>query len=332
MMQSLGRLTAIVGRAAAVAAMVAAVLASGGRSVRADSFPARPVKIIVQTAAGSSIDVAARLVAENLSRIWGQQAFVVNQPGAGGALAARALASAPPDGETLLLAASSIFVALPELQKDQAASIDAFVPVAYVGEQPMVVVVGANEGIKTFPELLTRIRQTPGGMNCAVSTRGGLSHLSAESLKAAAGAEMTFVHYPGTAQALSDVISGRVPMGIDSLSAFFGPAAGGQIRIVAIASTARLKKLPEVPTVAETIPGFEAIAWLALVAPPGTPAALAAKIGADVDRVLADPDVVKRMDEIGNFVHPMTTAELAAFIKAQRAQWLPVVQKFGVAP
>jgi tripartite-type tricarboxylate transporter receptor subunit TctC len=297
----------------------------------AGSFPSHPVKIIVQTAAGSSIDVAARILAENLSRNWGQQAYVFNQPGAGGALAARALASAPPDGETLLFAASSIFVALPELQKDQASSIDAFVPIAYVGEQPMAVAVGGQEGIKTFAEMLSRIRQTPGGVNCAVSTRGGLSHLSAESLKAATSTELTFVHYPGTAQALSDVISGRVPMVIDSLSAFFGPAAGGQIRVLAVASAERLKKMPDVPTVGETVPGFEATAWLAIVAPPGTPAALAASIGADVDRILGDPEVVKRLDELGTFVHPMSAPELAGFIKAQRAKWLPVVQKFGVA-
>lgn len=314
----------------ATVAVTASVLAIGGPLAIAQSFPSRPVKIIVQTAAGSSIDVAARILAENLSRAWGQQAYVLNQPGAGGALAARALASAAPDGETLLFAASSIFVALPELQRDQASSIDTFVPVAYIGEQPMAVAVGAQEGIKTFSELLNRIRQTPGGVNCAVSTRGGLSHLSAESLKAATGTETTFVHYPGTAQALSDVISGRVPMVIDSLSAFFGPAAGGQIRILAVASAARLKTMPDVPTVGETVPGFEATAWLAIVAPPGTPAALAAKIGADVDRILGEPQIVKRLDELGTFVHPMAAPELAGFIKAQRAKWLPVVQKFGV--
>jgi tripartite-type tricarboxylate transporter receptor subunit TctC len=316
---------------ATVLAVTASVLAIGGPLAIAQSFPSRPVKIIVQTAAGSSIDVTARVLAENLSRLWGQQAYVINQSGAGGALAAKALASAPPDGETLLFAASSIFVALPELQKDQASSIDAFVPVAFVGEQPMAVVVGAHEDIKTFPDLLKRIGQISGGMNCAVSTRGGLSHLSAEALKAATSTDMTLVHYPGTAQALSDVISGRVPMAVDSLSAFVGPAAGGQIRIVAVASAARLKKMPDLPTIAETVPGFEATAWVALVAPPGTPAAIATQISADVDRILGEPQIVKRLDDLGTFVHPMAAPELAGFIKAQRAKWLPVVQKFGVA-
>lgn len=294
-------------------------------------FPKRPVKIIVQTAAGSSIDVAARILAESLSRKWGQQAFVLNQPGAGGAVAARALASAPPDGETLLLAASSIFVALPVLQPAQAASIDTFSPIAFVGEQPMAVAVGASQAESTFPALLARLRSAPGGLNCAVSTRGGLSHLSAESLKAAAGVDMNFIHYPGTAQALSDVIAGRVPMLIDSLSAFVGPADGGQIRILAVASAQRLSKMPSIPTVAETLPGFEATAWLALVAPPGTPAPITAQIGDDVDAILKTPAMAKRLEDVGTFVRPMPANELAIFVKAQRAKWLPVVQKFGVA-
>jgi tripartite-type tricarboxylate transporter receptor subunit TctC len=142
---------------------------------------------------------------------------------------------------------------------------------------------------------------------------------------------MTFVHYPGTAQALTDVISGRVPIVIDSVSAFLGPAAGGQVRIVALGSAERLKKLPDIPTIGETVPGFEATAWFALVAPPGTPAAIAAQIGRDVDDILANADVVKRMDEVGTYVRRMSTSELAEFIKAQRAKWAPVVQQFGVA-
>jgi tripartite-type tricarboxylate transporter receptor subunit TctC len=174
--------------------MAASVLTVGGMfaplATQADEpFPSRPVKIIVQTAAGASIDVAARIVADNLSRKWGQQAYVANQPGAGGAIAAKSLAVANPEGETLLFAASSIFVALPELQKTQAASIDAFVPIGFVGEQPMAIAITANHPAKSLAELLQLIKATPGGFNCAVSTRGGLSHFSGESLRLAAGSK-----------------------------------------------------------------------------------------------------------------------------------------------
>jgi tripartite-type tricarboxylate transporter receptor subunit TctC len=303
---------------------------SGAASAQSvDTFPQRPVKIIVQTAAGSSIDVAARIVAEALSRKWGQQAYVLNQPGAGGAIAAKALASAAPDGETLLFAASSIFIALPELQKQQAASIASFVPISFVGEQPMAVAVTASLEAKSFAELLQTIKRTPGGSNVAVSTRGGLSHLSGEALREAAGVEMKFINYPGTAQALSDVTAGRVPVLVDSLSAFVGPAAGGQVRILAVGSAERLKNMPDLPAVSETLAGFDATAWLAMVAPPGMPAPLAQKIANDVGAVLSDPVVASRLEELGTFVKRKSPAELAAFIDAQRAKWAPVVQRFG---
>lgn len=296
----------------------------------AETFPARPVKIIVQTAAGSSIDVAARILADGLSRKWGQRAFVENKPGAGGALASKMLTAANPDGETLLLAASSIFVALPVIQKDQAAAIDSFVPISFIGEQPMAVAVSAGLEAKSFGQLLQAIKATPGGFNCAVSTRGGLSHLTGASLREVAGIEMNFVHYPGTAQALSDVISGRVPVLIDSFSAFLGPAKGGQIRILAVGSAERINKLPEVPTISETLPGFEAVAWLALVAPANTPAAVTVQIAKDVATVLDDSAVVARLEELGTFVKRKSPAELAAFVKDQREKWAPVVRKFGM--
>ena len=312
----------------------AALVASGALAISPvwaeDVFPQHPVKVIVQTAAGSSIDVAARIVAASLSRRWGQQVVVINQPGAGGAIAAKSLASANPDGETLLFAASSIFIALPELQKAQAASIDAFVPIAFVGEQPMAMAITAGHDAKTFGQALQAIKATPGGYNCAVSTRGGLSHLSGEALKAAANVDMTFINYLGTSQALTDVISGRVPIVVDSLSAFIGPSVGGQIRILAVGSAQRLKNMPDVPAMSQTLPGFEATAWVALVAPPGTPPALAAKISKDVEAVLDDNAVVARLDELGTYVKRMSTGELTAFIKDQRAKWAPVVQKFGV--
>jgi tripartite-type tricarboxylate transporter receptor subunit TctC len=318
-------------RRVAPSALLAGLLLGSFHSTASatDVFPQRPVKVIVQTAAGSSIDVAARLVAEGLTRRWGQQALVFNQPGAGGAIAAKALATSSPDGYTLLLAASSIFIVLPELQKAQADDIRAFVPIVLVGEQPMAVAATADSPAKTLPDLIALAKRTPGGLNCAVSTRGGLSHLTAASLSGAANMELTFVHYPGTSQALSDVIAGRVPMVVDSLSAMVGPAAAGQIRILATAAPTRLPKLPDVPTADETLPGFAATAWLAFVAPTGTPTDLTQSIGEDVRAVLADAAVAARLEESGTFPRAMTNDQLTAFIDAERQKWAPVVQKFG---
>ncbi|MBI1203281.1 MAG: hypothetical protein GC182_12285 [Rhodopseudomonas sp.] len=310
-----------------VAAIAFSVLAFA--AAKAETFPARPVKIIVQTGAGSSIDVAARILAAKLTTLWGQQAVVINQPGAGGALATKALAAAAPDGETLLLAASSIFIALPEIQKARAADVDSLVPISFIGEQPMVVAVAADSKVRSFADLLALMRKTPDGLNCAVSTRGGLSHLTGEALREKSATNMNFIYYPGTAQALTDILGGRVPMGVDSLSAYIGPAAGGKIKIVAVGSAKRLARLPDVPTVAETLPGFEATAWLVLVAPKGTPAGIVDKIGADVNALLADPEVVKSLDKVGTFVRPMPTSQVKAFVTSERQKWAPIVRKFA---
>jgi tripartite-type tricarboxylate transporter receptor subunit TctC len=310
--------------------IVAGTLLSGlsGRGY-AQEFPTKPVRIIVQTAAGSSIDVAARILAEHLARRWGQQTIVLNQPGAGGAIAARALAAAPNDGYTLFFAASSVFVVLPELQKALASEVKAFVPVAFIGETPMAIAVSAKTPANSLQELLTLAKKTDGGLNCAVSTRGGLSHLSAESLKASSKAEMTFVHYPGTAQALTDVIADRVPIVVDSISAILGPASGGQVRILAVASPARLRSRPDLPTAAETLPGFEATAWFALVAPAGTSPGIVRQIGKDVDAVLQEPAVRARLEELGTFPRSMSAQDLGTFIETQTQKWAPIVRGVG---
>ena len=297
----------------------------------AQTSPERPVKIIVQTGPGASIDLTARILAGALSRRWGQQAYVSNQPGAGGAIAAKALAEAKADGETLFFGGSSAVVALPELRKEQAASIRAFVPIAFVGEQPMAIVVGPDFKATTLKGLLDAAQHTPGGLNCAVGTRGGLAHLSAEAFKQASGANLNVVNYSGTAQALPDVASGRVPVLIDSLAALLGPAANNQIRILAVASKERVTSLPEVPTVSETLPGFEATAWFGIFAPPGTPQPIAAGLSADVNASLDDQALVKSLEESGTFVRRMPVAELPQFIEEQRRVWAPIIQRFGAA-
>lgn len=296
----------------------------------AQSYPTKPVRIIVQTAAGSSIDVAARLLADHLTKRWGQQAFVVNQPGAGGAIAARALTTSPNDGYTLFFAASSVFLVLPELQKNLAADINAMVPLAFVGETPMMIAVSTKSPAKSLAELFALSKSTVGGLNCAVSTRGGLSHLSAEALREASQADLTLVNYPGTAQALTDVIADRVPVIVDSISALLGPASGGQIRILATAGPSRLKALPEIPAANETLSGFEATAWFAIAAPAGTDAEIVQKITADVGSVLQEPDLARRLEEIGIFTRQMNLAELKTFIEGQKARWISVIQKFGM--
>jgi tripartite-type tricarboxylate transporter receptor subunit TctC len=318
-------------RLRSILVLAVAICGLNASAAAANDYPAKAVKVIVQTGPGSSIDVSARLLAEGLSKRWGEQVLVINQPGSGGFVASRALASAPADGYTLFFAASSVFVALPEIRKDIAPGVASFVPVSFIGEQPMAVAVPAGSGIKTMADLAEAARKAPQGLSCAVSTRGGLSHLTGESLRAASDMNLVFINYPGTAQALTDVVGGRVPVLIDSLSALVGPAAGGQVRIIGVGSSQRLPIMTDVPTVAETVKGFEATAWFALVAPQGTPKAIVDKVGADVRTVLADRTIAEKMLKTSTFIKDIPADKLPAFIAAERAKWSPVVRKFAVS-
>jgi len=246
------------------------------------------------------------------------------------AIAARVLTTSPNDGYTLFFAASSVLLVLPEIQKNLAADISTIVPIAFVGETPMAIAVSAKTPARSLAELFVLSKNIAGGLNCAVSTRGGLSHLSAEALREASQSDLALVNYPGTAQALADVIADRVPVIVDSISALIGPASSGQIRILAIASPSRLKIFPDIPAAAETLPGFEATAWFALAAPAGTDADIIRKTTVDVNAVLQDPALAKRFEEIGTFTPRMNSAEVKDFIDAQKVRWTSIVQKFGI--
>jgi tripartite-type tricarboxylate transporter receptor subunit TctC len=303
-------------------------LAVAGLCPARAEYPDKPVRIIVQVAAGSSIDISARIIAEHLTRLWGQQVVVFNQPGAGGALAARAALAAPADGSTLFLAASSIFIVLPQLQPG--IEVGKLEPLAFVSEQPMVFATTPALPVKTLPELIAWSKAQAGGMNVGVITRGGLTHLTAEWFRSKTGAEMTFVYYPGTPQALTDVTAGRVPMMVETLSGMVGAISGGTAKMLAVASRARLANFPDVPTLAEAVPGFEAYGWTALVAPPGTPQPVVQKVGEAMRTILADPDVIRKFADMGSFTRAMSTPELAQHMKREQATWQPVIEQVGI--
>src|SRR5262249_24013562 len=220
-----------------------------GSTANAADYPAKPVKIIVQQAAGGSLDVILRIVAEHLSRVWGMQSIVLNQPRAGGIIAAPAAATAAPDGYTLFMSAASIFLVLPQHQTNLSFDVSDFVPIGFVGEQPMAIAVSSALGVNSLLELIALSKRQPGGLNCAVSNRGGMAHLTAELFRTRSSADLTFVSYPGTAQALNDVITGRVPILVQILPGMAGAIAGGQLKLLAVSSPARLPSLSEVPTI-----------------------------------------------------------------------------------
>ena len=293
---------------------------------QAQSFPTGPVRIVTSVGPGAAPDVVTRVLADQLTRHWGQQVIVLNQPGGAGAVAIKAVAPAAPDGHTLYMSLASNFVALPELQKNFPVDlVNDFVPIGFVGEHPLVIAAAPSLGVSTLPELIALLKSRPGELNIAAGNLGSIIHLAAEWLRNATGTRYTIVHYLGGAQAMPDVLGGRVQALFDAIPSARGPIDGGQVKPLAVTSKRRLENFPNIPAVAETVPGYEALGWMALMAPPGTPQAIAQKISDDVRTVQASPEVKKRLGELGNYTRPTTPSELTAFIREQIQIWRPVI-------
>jgi tripartite-type tricarboxylate transporter receptor subunit TctC len=309
-----------------------AALALTASGAGAQSFPSGPVKITVAVGPGSSPDVIVRVIAEHLSRLWGQQAVVINQPGGAGAVAIRAVAAMPPDGHSLYMALASNFIALPALQTNFPVDVVRdFVPIGYIGEHPMAVAVSADLGVNTLPELIALAKKRKGELNVAAGNRGSILHLTAEWLRIAGDIAVTLLHYPAASQAIADVLGGRVQIMVDALTSMKGVIQSGKMKALAVASKKRLFNFPDLPAVAETFQGFEAMGWFALMAPPGTPAPLAKKISDDLKTVLARPELQKRFEDLGTYMRPSTPEELTAFIHEQQKIWQPVIAETAKA-
>lgn len=310
---------------------VAAIVLSCATAV-AQTFPAGPVKIVVSVGPGSSPDVCGRLLAEYLTRRWGQQVVVFNQPGGAGGVAIRAVGAAPPDGHTLYIALATNFIQLPELTANfPIDTVRDLVPIGFVGGHPMVIAASPDLGVATLPELVALARKRKGELNVAAGNRGSMLHLTGEWLRQATGIDMTLLHYPAASQALTDVMGGRVHVMIDAVAAMRGAIEGGRLKPLAVASKQRLSNFPDLPTFAETIPNFEAVGWLALMAPPGTPEPVARKISEDVHAIVSTQEFAQRYLDHGTYTQPMSPAELSAFIREQKQVWGPVIAQTAKA-
>jgi tripartite-type tricarboxylate transporter receptor subunit TctC len=307
------------------------LLALGGGGAFAENYPSGPVKIIIGVGPGSSADVICRLLADHLSRIWGQQAIVFNQPGGGGSIGIRAAGSAASDGNTLYMSLASNYVLLPEMQATLPYNVGRdFVPIGFVGDQPLVITATPMLGVNTLGEFIALAKKKPGQLNVSGGLAGSVLHLTAEWLRTAAGIDFTIVHYPAVPQAMADLIGGRIQATIDSITGVAGTIRGGQLKALAVASDKRLANFPDLPTAAETLPGFVASGWLALMAPPKTPDAIAHKVSADLSKVLALPEVRQRMQDLGTYPLAMSPEELASFIAKQQRTWQPVIAEVGI--
>ena len=306
-----------------------AMLGSGVAHAQDGKYPTKPVTIISDAAAGSAPDVAVRLVADGLTKLWNEQVIVLNRPGANGSIAARAASEAVADGYTLFMPSLSTFVALPTVAPNLPVKVPRdFLPIGFAADQPMFITVSPSVDAKALPQFIELAKKEPGKYSVAVSGVGRLTHLTSELLQSRAGIELVSVPYTkGMANAIADAASGRVSLIIENFSAVIGGVRGGQIKLLAVASAQRLPDFPDVPTVAETFPGFIASGWQVLLAPLGTPAPIIAKVSADLRQVVTDPEFAKKMAPLGAYPRAMTPEEAQAFVAKQQETWLPIVQK-----
>jgi tripartite-type tricarboxylate transporter receptor subunit TctC len=303
----------------------------GGGSARAEDYPSRPVRLISDSGPGSAIDVTMRIIAEGLSQVWGRQAVVVNQPGGGGAIAARAAASAAPDGYTFAMMALSSFVALPGTADNLPIQVPRdFVPVGNLGDAPMFITAASWLGVKTLPELIALAKAKPSEIAYGTNGPGRLTHLTGELLQSHAGIKLLMVPYSGgTAQVLNDIMGKRVALEFDSYSGIAGAVEAKTVVPLAVASPKRMALFPDLPTVAETLPGFEATGWQVLLAPAGTPDDIVHKANADLNKALSAPEIAERLVHLGRDTVPLTPEQTLAFIQNEQHKWAPIIAQIS---
>ena len=313
-----------------LAGIILALATASAWPALADDYPNKPIKVISDSAPGSAIDVTFRMVMDRLGTTLGQQIVPVDQPGAGGAIAAHAASESIPDGYTFFAPALSLFISLPGKAENLPLILPRdFLPVGSLAELPMFICASAQSGIKTLPDLIRRAKQRPGAISFAATGIGRLTHLTGLLLENRAGIKLEAVPYTGgPAAALTDVIGGRVPLIIEGYSGLAGAIQAHTINVLAVGSTHRLPDFPDLPTVAATLPDFTAGGWQGIVAPLGTPAAAVQKVNGSLRKVLGESDLAKQLALRGAYVDPMSPLEVNTFINAQQEQWRPILEAF----
>lgn len=304
-----------------------AVAALFAATACAQTFPDRPLRIIVAFSTGTAADIVARQMAAKLTDSLGKQVVVENRDGAAGTIGAGLVARATPDGHTMLIASPSIIVS-PLLIKDLPYDVARdFSPVALMAMFPTVLVVGTQIKATTAKELIELAKIQPGKLNYANAGRGTASHLSAELMRSMTGIHIVEVAYRATAQALNDTISGEVAMYFPNLASALPSIRAGRLRALAVTSVERAQAAPEIPALAETLPGYEAASWYGIVVPNRTPASVIARLHAEIAKALQQPDVKQRFLLLGGDVVSGGPAELAKTMRGGTEKWGKLVKE-----
>jgi tripartite-type tricarboxylate transporter receptor subunit TctC len=314
------------------ALMGAALVLPALRAARAqDSWPSRPVRFLIPFPPGQATDTILRVLADELSGKWPQRVVVENRAGGAGVVGTEAGARSAPDGYTIIASTSgtnginpSVIPNLPyDAERD-------FSYITTVFTVPLVIVAHPSFAPKDVPALLAAAKEDPGGINYGSGGPGTSQHMSAELFCTRAGVRLTHVPYRGSGPAMADLIAGNIPMMFDSVASALPHVRSGRIKALGVTSAARAPQLPDVPAIAETLPGYEAIGWGGLCVPTGTPEPIVARINADVTALLRDPAFAARVVQLGGTPAPQTPAEANAFVRSEIAKWREVARNANV--
>ncbi len=310
---------------------VALVLALCAGGAPAQSYPAKPVRLIVPFPPGSGVDIVSRIVSPRLGEALGQQLVVDNRSGAGGIVGAEVAAKAAPDGYNLFMATAGILTVVPILSKVSYNVTRDFVPVTLVASVPSILVVHPTMPVKTVKDLVALARAKPGTINYASTGSGTLPHLAAELLKREAKIDIVHVPYKGSGPAMTDLVGGHVDMFFGNMLSVVPLVKNGKLRALAVTSLERSPAAPQVPTVAESgYPGFEAGTWFGLLVPTGTAKEIVARLHADMLKALKQSDVRQRLAEQGGVAIGNTPEEFARYIRSETEKWRRVLPTSGV--
>ena len=311
--------------------VVALALAAFALGAAAQGYPTKPVRIINPFAPGGATDQLARLMAQKLTELWGQSVVVENRPGASGAIGLEAVAKSAPDGYTLAIATQTTHAANPALYaKLPYDPVRDFAPLTLAGSTPLALMVQPSLGVTDVAGLIAYMRANPGKLTYASGGNGTSQHLTMELLKSMTGTFIVHIPYKGAGPALADFLGGQTNVMFDNLPTAMPHVKSGKVRALAVSTAKRSALAPDLPTMAESgLAGFDLATWFAFYTPAATPKEVTAKIAADMQRVLAQPDVKQRLLAVGVDVVGSTPDELAGFQRAELAKWAKIVKDSG---
>jgi tripartite-type tricarboxylate transporter receptor subunit TctC len=322
--RSLGRIVAI-----AIATAAVSWLPAAKAQEAAASYPSKAVEIVVPFAAGGTADIMARFAAKGLAEAWGKPVVVQNKAGATGAIAAEFVARAPADGYTLLFATGSTHTVNPAYRTDLTFHpVTSFTPLARIAVVPNVLVVNPQKvPVNSVAEFIAFLKARPGAINFGSSGSGGASHFAGELFGLMTETKMTHVPYRGTAPAVADLVAGNIDVVIDNISSVWPQVQQGSLRALGIATLQRSPIAPDLPTIAETVPGFEAVSWNGFVGPANMPPAIARKISDAIVAAVKAPDVTKKIEELGASAATSPGPDFAKFVGEDLARWTRVARE-----